>query len=77
MSDHDHTQHHHHGTETARPRRILGIRFSKKPKPPKTGIAGPDGLSGGGTPVGCCGSCLGDKPVRLRSRNYPETIMSR
>ena len=57
MTDHDH---HHH----AKPRRILGIRLGKKPKPPKTGIAGPDGLSGGGTPVGCCGSCLGDKPVR-------------
>lgn len=60
MHEHDH----HHGTAHRPERRILGIRLGKKPKPPKTGIAGPDGLSGGGTPVGCCGSCLGDKPVR-------------
>lgn len=55
----------HHHAEPGQPRRILGIRFGKKPKPkPKPGIAGPDGLSVGGTPVGCCGSCVGDKPVR-------------
>lgn len=60
MHEHDH----HHGT-APEPRRILGIRLGKKPPKPKPGgIAGPDGLSGGGTPVGCCGSCLGDKPVR-------------
>ena len=60
MSEHEH----HHHAKPGHLRRILGIRLAKKPKPPKTGIAGPDGLSVGGTPVGCCGSCLGDKPVR-------------
>lgn len=60
MHEHDH----HHHAEPGQPRRILGIRLGKKPKPKPVGIAGPDGLSGGGTPVGCCGSCLGDKPVR-------------
>jgi hypothetical protein len=74
MSDHDHR---HHGTALSQPRRILGIRFGKKPKPPKTGITGPDGLSVGGTPVGCCGSCVGAKPARLHSRNYLAMIRTR
>ena len=50
MNDHGHA-HAGHRLEDTR-RQILGIRFGKKPKPDPLTL-------GGGTKVGCCGTCVG------------------
>ena len=62
MEGHSHSHAGHLPEDTRR--QIMGIRFGKKPKPKPGGATGPDGLGLGNTPVGCCGTCVGAKPVR-------------